>query len=60
MEDFEDRKSLRRDNIRQKKRKSGRSGSDNQEIKQKVKSFKKQKQDYFHDEEWHEWKERYS
>ena len=59
MENFEDRKLVRRDNIKQKKGKSSLMISETAEKRKKVKSFKQKKQSYTDDETWEEWQEYY-
>ena len=59
MQEFEDRKNLRRDNLKQKKCKSFKSESDGRELKRKTKSFKYQKRQDYEDEQWEQWQEHY-
>ena len=59
MKDFEDRKNLRRDNLKQKKCKSSRVETDANDLKRKTKSFKHKKQQNYEDEQWEQWQSQY-
>ncbi len=60
MENSEDRKNLRRTNLRTKKFDNNRDELERYESKKKIKSYKLEQRQNYEDEEWEEWKELYS